>query len=753
MVPERRWGLPYIFALLTCCTFLALSVFFIERMISQNEKTNVKYLYDMAQQNKKSIMKQVIGSWETLDGVATLIGDMALLDHEQTLSTIQRINNNNTFKRMGIIDLQGKGDLVDVNGKTYQNVDMSREPFFHEALAGKKVVSDTKKDPYSDGYVNYYAVPIRRHGELVGILCAANSSDVFSKIINASIFGGRGFAHIVKSNGDYVIRSRHKWADQEFNMQSMGTIEPEDMARALDDLAQGKLGLLKFMYRSEKLWGAYVPIGVNDWSIVVVAPISLLNENYRDTAVGSVAIIVLALVTFSLLLWQINSMAAKNRKKLENLAYIDQLTGYRNYTKFIIDAEKLRNPPHGRKFTFWYMDLINFKYFNDLFGYDKGDALLRRLADTLAAGLHDEEIFCRISADNFAGLMFYGAQEEIAARFGALLEQLDADETMSAHGYRNSVVAGFYLAKQESETLSVKDMLNRANMAQKSMKQTGSGNRFAFYSPAMHEQVIHAAEIEAHMQKALEDGEFQMYLQPKIDIQKNNRIAGAEALVRWISKEKGMISPGEFIPLFEKNGFVVQLDRYMLESACAWIRRSISSDREWNLRISVNVSRLGLLQSDFLDFYIGMKHRYEIPDGILELEFTESMALNNNELFGKTIRALKENGFICALDDFGAGYSSLNVLKDLPIDVLKLDMLFFRKGTKRERERIVIRNIVAMAKELDMETVSEGVELPDQVAFLKATGCDLVQGYVFAKPMPVGDFESLIGDDAKMPPL
>lgn len=753
MIPKRHWGLPYIFALLTCCIFLALSVFFIERMVSQNEKTNVKYLYDMAQQNKKSIMKQVIGSWETLDGVATLIGDMALLDHEQMLVTIQRINNNNTFKRMGIIDLQGRGDLVDINGKTYQNVDMSGEPFFHEVLAGKKVVSDTKKDPYSDGYINYYAVPIRRHGELIGILCAANSSSVFSKIVDASIFGGRGFTHIIKSNGDYVIRSRHKWVEQEFNIQSMGTIEPKDMARALDDLAQGKSGLLKFTYRNEGLWGAYIPLGINDWSIVVVAPISLLNENYRDTAIGSVAIIVLALVTFSLLLWQINSMAAKNRQKLESLAYVDQLTGYRNYTKFIMDAEKLRNPPHGKKFAFWYMDLINFKYFNDLFGYDKGDALLRRLADTLAAGLHDEEIFCRISADNFAGLMFYDAEEEIASRFHALLELLDADETMSAHGYRNSLVAGFYLAKQENETLSVKDMLNRANMAQKSMKQTGSGNRCAYYSPAMHEQVIHAAEIEAHMHKALEDGEFQMYLQPKIDIQKNNRIAGAEALVRWISKEKGMISPGEFIPLFEKNGFVVQLDRYMLESACAWIRRSISSAREWNLRISVNVSRLGLLQSDFLDFYIGMKDKYEIPDGILELEFTESMALNNNELFGKTIRALKESGFICALDDFGAGYSSLNVLKDLPIDVLKLDMLFFRKGTKRERERIVIRNIVAMARELDMETVSEGVELPDQVAFLKTTGCDLVQGYVFAKPMPVGDFESMIGDDAKPLPL
>ncbi|MBS5083600.1 MAG: EAL domain-containing protein [Clostridiales bacterium] len=155
---------------------------------------------------------------------------------------------------------------------------------------------------------------------------------------------------------------------------------------------------------------------------------------------------------------------------------------------------------------------------------------------------------------------------------------------------------------------------------------------------------------------------------------------------------------------------------------------------------------MGLFQDDFLDFYINTKNKYHLPDGMLELEFTESVVLNNNELFQTFVEELQDNGFVCSLDDFGSGYSSLNVLKELQIQVLKLDMLFFRKGANTEREQIVIRNIITMAKQLKMRTVSEGVEMKEQVDFLRKVGCDIVQGYVFAKPMPLAQFKQLLID-------
>jgi len=162
------------------------------------------------------------------------------------------------------------------------------------------------------------------------------------------------------------------------------------------------------------------------------------------------------------------------------------------------------------------------------------------------------------------------------------------------------------------------------------------------------------------------------------------------------------------------------------------------------LRLAVNVSRLGLFQEDFLSYYIGAKNHFQIPDGILELEFTEGIALDDHELFRNMVIELQTHGFVCSMDDFGAGYSSLNILKELPIQVLKLDMLFFRKDAEIKRSRIVITNIIRMAKELNMATVSEGVEHWEQVEFLKRTGCDVVQGYVFAKPMPIPEFEKLV---------
>ena len=295
--------------------------------------------------------------------------------------------------------------------------------------------------------------------------------------------------------------------------------------------------------------------------------------------------------------------------------------------------------------------------------------------------------------------------------------------------------------EKPEDVLSANDMQNRANMAQKHIKAHGNV-KYAFYTDDIRRSILIRNDMESHMQQALEDEEFEVYVQPKVDIQNHNRIRGGEALVRWNRPGEGMISPAEFIPLFEKNGFIIKLDRYMFQKVCIWLRGYLDRGSQ-PLRMAVNVSRMGLFQEDFLSYYIGTKERFQIPDGILELEFTEGIALDDHELFRNMVIELQKHGFVCSMDDFGAGYSSLNILKELPIQVLKLDMLFFKKDTDMERARIVITNIIRMARELNMKTVSEGVERWEQVEFLKQTGCDVVQGYVFAKPMPVSEFEKL----------
>lgn len=286
-------------------------------------------------------------------------------------------------------------------------------------------------------------------------------------------------------------------------------------------------------------------------------------------------------------------------------------------------------------------------------------------------------------------------------------------------------------------------------MAHKIAKER-PGSSYVFYDDSIRRRMLEDSALEAEAEAAMADDEFKLYMQPKIDIQNGNRITGAEVLARWLSPGRGMILPGNFIPLFEKSELIVKLDRYMFEHACRWYR--IHLERGGSpVSLAVNVSKAGLFQNDFVDFYTDIKDKYSVPDGVLELEFTESMLAADTELFAELVVNLNARGFICSLDDFGSGYSSLNLLKNLPIDVLKLDILFFHKSRDIRRERIVVSNVINMARELNIKTIAEGVEDMDTVEFLRKAGCNVIQGYVFAKPMPQEDFEHLLMENQDGP--
>ena len=236
-----------------------------------------------------------------------------------------------------------------------------------------------------------------------------------------------------------------------------------------------------------------------------------------------------------------------------------------------------------------------------------------------------------------------------------------------------------------------------------------------------------------------------VFLQPKYRLPEE-RIGGAEALVRWKSVTEGMIYPDEFIPLFEKNGFIIQLDLFVFETVCRTLRRWIDQGMA-QVRISVNCSRLHFRDNNFLFEYIRIADKYNMDRSLIEIEVTESMVLENSSRLIHIIRNIKAAGFECSMDDFGSGYSSLNLIQTIPVDVLKLDKIFFHgEGVDLSRTEAVVTNIISMAKALSMETVAEGVEEREQVDMLKRAGCDYIQGYVFARPMDIPAFEKLVTD-------
>lgn len=425
--------------------------------------------------------------------------------------------------------------------------------------------------------------------------------------------------------------------------------------------------------------------------------------------------------------------------KLQKIAYTDSLTGASTMDKFVIDANKILFKNTQEKYALLYIDIDKFKYINDLFGYEVGNEILRNLTKIIKNNIFEDEIFARISADNFTIIMKYVEEKDITNRLNNIFEELDLFNNNQEEKYKLVLSCGIYFILPEDKDIN--SIIDRANIPHK-MAKGGHKSSYAFYDNKIHDQEIKEKEMENTMFSSLENREFIVHLQPKIELD-TGEIQGSEALVRWKSPDKGLIPPNEFIPFFEKNGFVINLDLYVLEEICIQLRKWINAGIN-PVTISVNVSRIHLYCNNFIETYKNIIDKYGIPAKYIELELTESIIFDNFDILIDIMNNLKEIGFLISMDDFGSGYSSLNMLKEIPMDILKLDQKFIMETYNSNRSKIIVTKVVEMAKELGMKVVSEGVETEEQFELLKEVKCDMAQGYLFGKPMPIEEFEKLI---------
>lgn len=421
---------------------------------------------------------------------------------------------------------------------------------------------------------------------------------------------------------------------------------------------------------------------------------------------------------------------------IERITSKDALTGLLTLTKFEIIAKDLLTKRNEKHFALIYCDIDKFKYINETLGYAIGNKILIDFAKLSSAYLYKDELICRCSADKFIILLEYKNIETLKNRLNDFNKKFIEIKKLYFNNIKISLIAGIYLIKSNDKSLM--SIIDKANVARKTIKGSHKSH-YAFYDDKLHMQITKEKEIENIMLSSLENKEFLVYLQPKIELS-TKKIVGAEALVRWLNPLKKIIPPVEFIPLFEKNGFIIDLDFYVYEEVFKRMRSWIDEGKEL-IPISLNVSRLHLNDTDFIPRLKKLTQKYNIPTSLIELELTESIFFENVDYLLKTMKELKLLGFTCSIDDFGSGYSSLNLLKDLPIDVLKLDKDFFPNHYINKKEKVIISNIVKMAKELDITVLSEGIETEEQANFLTEIGCTMAQGYLFDKPMPINIFE------------
>ncbi|MEG0540776.1 MAG: GGDEF domain-containing phosphodiesterase [Angelakisella sp.] len=455
-----------------------------------------------------------------------------------------------------------------------------------------------------------------------------------------------------------------------------------------------------------------------------------------SSAASALLLCILALVGVALTAYMIHKNAQYASMAMAKTAYTDPVTGGSNYTKFKLDAQELLSKHPNKKLAIFYSDIKNFKYINDVYGFNTGNQVLHRYSNLLRES--GKLAFARINADSFVSIEEYDSEEELLKRCRQRVNAVSDISDIVPGMPAITVFVGIFCSNGNNAALTLDGMIDRATIAQRQVKKTQVSGCLIF-AESFRTTMLAEQEMENNMRPALENGEFIVYLQPKVDIH-TGKIAAAEALVRWNNPDSGLIAPMNFIPLFERNGFIQKLDTYVFEQVCILIRRWLDMG-SGVVPISANVSKMQLNNPLFMQEYTALKNKYDIPDGLVEIEFTESMLFDNSERMVDILRFFQSHGFSSSIDDFGSGYSSLNLLKTLPADFLKLDRLFFDAGEHINRERVIIKNVILMAKELSMQTVAEGVEQWEQVEFLKSVECEMVQGYIFDRPLPIDEFE------------
>ena len=429
-------------------------------------------------------------------------------------------------------------------------------------------------------------------------------------------------------------------------------------------------------------------------------------------------------------------------KKLEDKTKRDALTQAYNLKAFKEMAEELlEGAAPGENYAVVYTDFVDFKYINDVFGYGYGDSILAEYAAIIQGGLREGEILGRVSADNFVVLLRYDKKEEVAARQRAADEKITEYMHNSYDRQSLPTCCGICCKEDVIEELKIGGLLDRANFARKTVKN-GTNSNYVYYDESIRRKLRQEKNVESRMHDALEHHEFVVYYQPKVAL-KTETVECAEALVRWKTVDGMIASPDQFIPVFESKFMIHQLDQYVMEEVCRWLRYRLDKGHKV-VPVSVNVSRLQFYDQDFVSRYVAIRNKYQIPPWLIEIEFTESIVFDNSSLLLQIVDELKKNGFSCAIDDFGKGYSSMSMLKNISVDVVKLDGFFFSEGEDRERDQAVVKGIVELVKQFHIHVVAEGVESREQVEFLKQIGCDYVQGYVFYKPMAEEAFGKLL---------
>lgn len=552
--------------------------------------------------------------------------------------------------------------------------------------------------------------------------------------------------------GKYPKLDADRQLDFYLNEEEIVTIFLEEDQEQSIKVEDGELVLDEEFFESmhlEKVWGEVSYLSEDEensvfqmkmWFVVPVDELEICVlqriDIYNYDLIMPILTIVLVLFMLGVFaIYYIGSFISLiiSMHRTTKILYTDMITGGNNWLHFTKKGTGFLkwNRNGKRNYAMVHLKMRKYRTFCTCFGVREGEELIEKFYLALKKKIKRKEAMAHHENAEFGLLLTYTDEAQLIAR----IEELE--QAMCAVLPAMKMYFGIGVCQVEPGEKDVDQLYNNALIAC-DMSGEDNENKIAFFNIEMNKQRLWERKVEDDMERALINKEFKIYLQPKIDTSEET-LAGAEALVRWIHPTEGFIPPNKFIPIFEQNGFILKLDDYMLEEVARQQADWIAQGRKI-VPISVNVSRAHFTREDLAEHICRIVDKYQVPHDVIELELTESAFFDDKQVLLNTVKKLREFGFSVSMDDFGAGYSSLNSLKELQIDVLKIDADFFRGAEEVERGMLIVSEVIDLAKKLDMKIVAEGIESREQVDFLAEQECDLIQGYFFAKPMPIDEF-------------
>lgn len=743
-VKRNKYRGVFIVFVLVCFVMGIFSFQYYRQLQSTIRGESNGYLQEISRRIGSNVDQIINDNFSVLNSLSSFL-DTADAD---TFSDVQAVvsTQRKHWNYLDILLIDEDGNASNSEGK---QVTLNNNTYFEDSvMKGEQSLSTTQMINNQECIM--LAVPLNNiqiDGKNMVALAASYDPTSFNQTLSMSSFDGQAYSCIISKSGTLIVRSSSSSSlKMGYNVLNALSESSLDSGRDIDsirkDINSDVAGQVGFLQDSERYYMIYTPINPDDWYLLTFVPANVVNE--KSDMILKTTLLLCGLITalFAGLIAFIIFNFYRNKRGLEHIAYVDEVTEGNTIQKFYELANEALKSQSSSQYALIYTNLCKFKVLNEQFGRSACDNILKMFYQNINSSLQNKECVGRISADNFCILLEYSDESDLIHKFQEWC--LNAEKFVNDNNPAWSLpITEFGIYIVGDDTIPFPLMIDRAKLALRESRHAISNKlHYGIYDDEVRRQLFREKHLEDMMEPALNANEFQVYLQPKYRVS-DKKIGGAEALARWNSPTEGMIFPDEFIPLFEKNGFVVQLDLWVFEEICRKLREWIDKGQN-PVKISVNCSRVHLKNNDFLNDYYTIVQRYNVPPELIEIELTEGLVMEEAQSLTKTIDNIHSYGFGCSMDDFGSGYSSLNLIQEIPVDTLKLDKIFFRSNVKdSSRMESVVGSIITMAKALSMSTVAEGVEYPEQVHMLEKIGCDLIQGYVFAKPMPISDFEEL----------